>query len=165
MLDLVRVRQCRYVSGYLFVNGDFFSVLAFRPKVNGFFEHQNLRFSKTVPSGDFLNRRLIVFVWTDENGVLEERRKKYPDTCGQSLNFKARFLPRKLKEKRPILKPSLEIVPWYYSQTPLIMTLGRPQKVFVLTGCPYKGVNFRENLRAFFPQGHCKLFVIMRCPY
>ena len=31
--------------------------------------------------------------------VVEERKKKYPDTCGQSLHFKARFLLCKLKRK------------------------------------------------------------------
>ena len=28
-----------------------------------------------------------------------------------------------------------------------------------------KQVEFRENVRAFFPQGQSKLSVIMRCPY
>ena len=28
-----------------------------------------------------------------------------------------------------------------------------------------KRVEFRENVRAFFPQGQSKLSVIMRCPY
>ena len=37
--------------------------------------------------------------------------------------------------------------------------------------CPYqrrvciKRVEFRENVKAFFPQGQNKLSVIMRCPY
>ena len=38
-------------------------------------------------------------------------------------------------------------------------------KLFVIIGVRIKRVDFRENVRAFFPQGHSKLFVIIRCPY
>ena len=32
-------------------------------------------------------------------------------------------------------------------------------------GVSIKRVEFRENVRAFFPQGQSKLSVLMRCPY
>ena len=51
-----------------------------------------------------------------------------------------------------------------YSPTPLIPTLREPEKEYVLTGClRIKRVEFKENVRAFFPQGQSKLSV--RCPY
>ena len=34
-----------------------------------------------------------------------------------------------------------------------------------ILGVRIKWVEFRENVRAFFPQGQSKLSVIMRCPY
>ena len=34
-----------------------------------------------------------------------------------------------------------------------------------ILGVRIKRVEFRENVRAFFPQGQSKLSVIMRCPY
>ena len=44
-------------------------------KVNGVFKHPKYSFSKTVSRVDFffLKRRLIVFVWTDENGGFPKR--------------------------------------------------------------------------------------------
>ena len=45
--------------------------------------------------------------------------------------------------------------------TPLIWTLGEPQKVSVYI----KRVEFRQTVRAFFPQGIGKLSVITRCTY
>ena len=35
----------------------------------------------------------------------------------------------------------------------------------MLWGVSIKQVEFRENVRIFFPQGQRKLSVIMRCPY
>ena len=90
---LISLTQCRYVSRYLFVNGDFYSILAFRP----------LR--KRSPVEIFeIGGSSFLYEGT-KTEVLEERRKKYPDTCGESLlNFKRRFLLRKLKRKETNLK-------------------------------------------------------------
>ena len=45
------------------------------------------------------------------------------------------------------------------------MTLRGPQKVSLLMGVNIKEVEYRGNVRAFFPQVQNKLSVIMRHPY
>ena len=65
------LRSCPHLPGCLWKRIDFFSVLAFRAEAhwNSIFVHQKGRFSKTVPGGIFVKkRRLIVFVWKEENG-------------------------------------------------------------------------------------------------
>ena len=70
--------------------------------------------------------------------VLEERRKKYPDTCGESLlNFKRRFLLRKLKRKETNLEALFRDLTVLVQSNTVIRTLMRGAwKVFVLTECP-----------------------------
>ena len=46
-----------------------------------------------------------------------------------------------------------------YSQTPSTDTEGGIESVRI------KRVEFRENIKALFPQGQTKLSVIVRCPY
>ena len=46
-----------------------------------------------------------------------------------------------------------------YCQNPFCEGLRAVESVLI------KRVEFKENLRAFFPQGQSKLYVIMRCPY
>ena len=51
------------------------------------------------------------------------------------------------------------------SQTLLIPTRRESKQVSVLTGVDIKQVEFRENVRAFIPQGQSKLSIIMMCRY
>ena len=51
------------------------------------------------------------------------------------------------------------------SQTLLIPTRRESKQVSVLTGVDIKQVEFRENVRAFCPQGQSKLSIIMMCRY
>ena len=52
-----------------------------------------------------------------------------------------------------------------YSQFLLIPdTEGTKESVLIIK-LGWYWVEFRENVRAFFPQGQSKLSVIMRCPY
>ena len=51
-----------------------------------------------------------------------------------------------------------------YSQTPLILdTEGVIESVHINLLSALSEVEFRENVRAFFPQGQSKLSVTMRC--
>ena len=52
-----------------------------------------------------------------------------------------------------------------YSQIPLIQTLKGQRKCFFKRGVRIKRVGFRENVRALFPQGQSRLFVIIRGSY
>ena len=51
---------------YIFENGDFVSVLAFRPHVNCVLGHKNRRFSKTVPRMEFFKIAGLRLVFTSD---------------------------------------------------------------------------------------------------
>ena len=51
---------------YIFENGDFVSVLAFRPHVNCVLGHKNRRFSKTVPRMEFFKIASLRLVFTSD---------------------------------------------------------------------------------------------------
>ena len=83
----------------------FFSVLAFRPHVNGIFGNQKRRFSKTVPTAKFLENANLSFSWgrmkrKSSNTIMlkliqisylrtriffENGEGKSPDTSGRGL--------------------------------------------------------------------------------
>ena len=81
--------------------------------------------------------------------VLEERRKKYPDTCGQSLHFKARFLLRKLKRN----ETNLEALVGYLSVVVQSNTVNKDSDEGEIESVCINGVSVLSGLNLEIMQG------------